>query len=482
MINISVNKSKTKLIIKCEDNNIFNDIREHFSVLNEGASFARKKFKHRNVFISNRKYAITPTGQFEIGMLFEIKQYIIERQIAASVEIDQNVIDLVKKTVTTNIFTEFTKTLRDYQEEVVKKALKIGWGTCVLGTGAGKTLTTAALIENYYRNCNNKNTFKCLVIVPDLGLVSQTYEEFKESGITFSLSKWTGNDDLDNTTNVVICNAKILQSRFKQNEWVKYVDLLIVDEVHKVKSDNKISKIISEIKSRHRYGFTGTLPEDVFEKWFIIGRFGPVLYEKNSYELRAQKFLTNVEVKILELSYTPAIIPVITKNAYKNELEYIYNNRLRNLFISKLCDKIENNTLVLVNHIAHGTVLYDILSQNLNKQVFFIRGEVEVEEREKIKQIMETNNNIVCIAISTIFSTGVNIRNIHNIMFVAGGKSFIRTVQSIGRGLRLHDNKEKLVIYDICDDLKYSKQHNNKRKLIYDKETITYVTKNISIG
>lgn len=482
MISFSANKQKSKLLIHCQDKDIFNDIREHFSIKNSGASFARKKLKGRGFYISDRKYVITPTGQFDIGLFNEIKQYIIKQQIVTNVEVSDDVYKLLNAGCDNDIFTDFAKDLRDYQLEVISRAIKIGWGTCVLGTGAGKTLTTAALIENYYRNSKNKQTFKCLVIVPDLGLVTQTYNEFLESGITFSVTEWTGKKQPNLDCNVVICNMGILQSKFKEQEWIKYVDLLIVDEAHKMKSDNKVSKIISEIKTRNRYGFTGTLPEDNYEKWFIIGKLGPVIYEKNSSELRAQNYLTNVDVKILKLQYSLPVIPKITESAYRNELEYIYQHKIRNIFIQKLCDKLENNTLILVNHIVHGECLYNLLKTHLKKQVFFIRGEVAVEERERIKQLMENNDNVVCVAISAIFSTGVNVRNIHNIMFVAGGKSFIRTVQSIGRGLRLHNNKEKLVIYDICDDLKYSLQHNEKRKLIYNKEKINYTEKLITIS
>ena len=132
--------------------------------------------------------------------------------------------------------------------------------------------------------------------------------------------------------------------------------------------------------------------------------------------------------------------------------------------------------MILLNNIDHGQHLYDLLSKNLKeKQVFFIRGEVEVEERDKVKKIMENNNNVVCIAISSIFSTGVNIKNLHMILFAAGGKSFIRTVQSIGRGLRLNENKDQLLIVDIADRLEYGTDHSNKRKEIYSEEKILYM-------
>jgi len=114
------------------------------------------------------------------------------------------------------------------------------------------------------------------------------------------------------------------------------------------------------------------------------------------------------------------------------------------------------------------------------KKAYFIQGSVDVEEREKIKALMERETNIVVVAISAIFATGVNIKNLHNIIFASGGKSFIRTVQSIGRGLRKHDSKDKLIIFDICDQLNYGIAHCDKRKSIYDKEKILYKEVDIS--
>jgi len=183
---------------------------------------------------------------------------------------------------------------------------------------------------------------------------------------------------------------------------------------------------------------------------------------------------------VLTLKYSKPL-RYITDNKYKEELDFIYDSHDRNNFIRKVCEKLSNNTLLLVNHIKHGEKLEEYLANVTDKQVFFIRGEVEVDEREKIKQIMENSSNVICIAISAIFSTGVNVKNLHNIIFAAGGKSFIRTVQSIGRGLRKHNTKNKLVILDICDDLVYGVKHSAKRKQIYNKEKISYTEKTFNI-
>lgn len=470
MLTFDYNPTTRKLLLNTEDLNLFNRIRKHFSVVNDAARYGRRYGR----YIPHRKYAITTAGACEIGLYWEIKKFLGKEETAVSDKL-QKVLKVGKDIP---LYKDFAFDLREYQEDVVKKALKIGRGTCVLGTGAGKTFTTAALIENYYRDSKDRDTFKCIVLVPDLGLVTQTYDEFLNCGISFKLTKWTGKTKPDLTANVIICNIGIVQSRFEENDWLKHIDLFIVDECHKIKASNKISKIVSRVRTPNKYGFTGTLPENNLDRWSIIGKLGPVIYEKTSYELRLEDYLANVAVKVLNLEYnTPP--PYNTNNYYREELDFIYESAFRNDFLTKLCDKLDNNTLILVNHIKHGELLEEYLNTLLNKQVYFIRGEVEVEKREKIKKIMETDTNVVCIAISAIFSTGINIKNLHNIIFASGGKSFIRTVQSIGRGLRKHTLKSKLLIFDVGDRLRYGIRHCEKRKEIYDTEKIKYTETNI---
>ena len=369
--------------------------------------------------------------------------------------------------------------LRDYQEEAVNKCLSVGRGIVLLGTGAGKTLTIATLIDNFYLYSKKINSFKALIIVPDLGLVNQTYNDFLEYNVSFSVTRWTGKIQPDLDANVIIANIDIIRNKFEENLWIKSVDVLILDEAHKFNKGNKCSKVLEKIRTPNKFGFTGTLPSDNLDKWNVIGKIGPVLIKRSSFELREGSFLTNVNIKIFSLNYKTKPVKVKgstdpTEN-YRNELQFLSFNPFRNKVIEKTCGNFKNNILVLINNIDHGQHLYNLLSTNLSgKQIFFIRGEVEVEERDRVKAIMESSDNVVCIAISAIFSTGVNIKNLHMIIFAAGGKSFIRTVQSIGRGLRLNDNKEKLIIIDIADKLEYGMDHSNKRKEIYNEEKIEF--------
>ena len=462
-------KQPAKLLIRCSDSELFDTMREHFSVENTGARFARG----RGRFMPRRKYVITPLGACELGLYWEVRQYLIKNQINEPVDITPALAKALKVGTNKEIVTDFKFTLRNYQEEVIQKAIKLGTGTCVLGTGAGKTFTTAALIEQFYRASNDPDTFKCLMLVPDLGLVTQTFDEFINVGITYKCTKWTGKTKPDFTANVIIANIGIIQSQFEDHDWLRHIDLLIVDECHKITAGNKISKIVQQIKTPNKFGFTGTLPEDQLNKWSIIGKLGPVIYEKNSYELRLENFLTNVNVKIMNINYSPR--PHFSgPTGYRDELEYIYNHDRRNTILQSLVRKLPNNTLIMVNHIAHGDIIMEYLEKIEGKKVYFIQGSVDVEERDRIKAIMEKETNVVVVAISAIFATGVNVKNLHNIIFASGGKSFIRTVQSIGRGLRKHDSKDKLVIFDMCDQLNYGVAHCDKRKDIYDKEKIRY--------
>ena len=141
-------------------------------------------------------------------------------------------------------------------------------------------------------------------------------------------------------------------------------------------------------------------------------------------------------------------------------------------------NKVDKNTLILVDRIIHGEELLRVLQTNTDKQVFFVNGNVDIEEREKIRSLMEQQDNIVCIAISKIFSTGINIKNLHNIIFAAIGKARIKIIQSIGRSLRLHHTKEIATIFDIADGcLTYGYKHFEERKRLYESENIPLIVK-----
>jgi superfamily II DNA or RNA helicase len=246
-----------------------------------------------------------------------------------------------------------------------------------------------------------------------------------------------------------------------------------MDEAHKYKRGNKINKILDKLDAPIRFGFTGTLPDERENVLCIEGKIGPVIYKKTSIELK--EYLAQAICNIIELNYEiqPDWKDADDMKRYRQEYDFVTNHQSRNNIISKLSCGLKNNTLILIDRIQHGHDLLNILSSTCEgKQVFFIRGEVEVESRNETRQIMERENNIICVAISSIFATGIDIKNLHNIILANAGKAKIRLLQSIGRGLRLHPSKQKLMLIDLADQLYYGKKHLDKRIEIYNREQI----------
>lgn len=460
----------------------FDEVREYFSVKNNAAKFSR------NRFIPSRTYAITNTGRFDPCLLSEILKFIEKNTQYSKDKLRVNP-DLLKENNPSHYnwkidskfsFDEYPLSLklRDYQKNIVDKCLDHGRGTVILATAGGKTLVMASLLSKIF-TLNEK--FKACLIVPNRSLVEQTYSDFVEYGVPFTVSKWTGDDSLNISSNVIICNTSIMQSKNSNLEWLKEIDVLLVDECHHIKKSNEITKIIETCDTKHRFGFTGTLPEDKIDEWTIIGKIGPIIFQKRSYELREGKHVVPAVAQIIELNYKSKPVrdftSTLSSENYRNEIDFLKMSSFRNDVIQKLSNNSSNNVLILVDYIDHGEAIFNKLKHNLkNKEVFYIKGDVEIADRERIRKIMEYKENVICVAISKIFSTGINIKNLHYIIFAGGGKSKIKVLQSIGRGLRLHSSKSTLYIIDIADQLYYGIQHQNKRQEFYDQEKISHQT------
>jgi len=476
LVQLSWDNTKNVAIIKC-DPDLFGHIREQFSIPNKQYRFQRRFSR----YTPKRLYAITPTGRFLPGIFYEIKKFINDTYNNISFGYSNVFLNNIKPRYFIDDLASLRLDLRDYQQNIVKKCLQIGRGVVVLATAGGKTLTTACLVESIYKKCEKTNDFKCLVIVPTLNLVHQTHSDFEDYNVSFTTCKWTGDEPLDPTSNVIVANVGILQSSKTDIDWIKYIDLLVVDEVHMLRKGNKINKLVSSIITPNKYGLTGTLPECKLDQWNIYGLIGPKLYEKSSKDLRDQEFIGNVQAQVLKLSYNQSPEHCTNPNdRYRKEVEFLTKNTYRNKLIARLCKNFKNNCLIMVDYIEHGQLIHDnIIEQNPDKQVYYIKGDVEIEEREKIRQLMEQHDDIAIVAISKIFSTGINIKNLHYIVFAGGGKAKIKIIQSIGRGLRLHNGKKDLIIVDIMDQLTYGIKHGQKRLTLYDDEKIKYNIKTV---
>ncbi len=450
------------------------NIREHFSVEDKQQVFKRRyAIGYRP---QTRQYAITPQGRFEPRLLFSILEFLQTQDIQFNIELTDKFRDVITIPTLKEKLVKLNLDPRDYQEESVLAAIKNKSGVIVLPTSAGKTLVIALLVKSIQA----QHDCKTLILVPDIQLVAQTYSDFLEYGIPEEeITKWTGSIKPNKNAKIVISNAQILLSEKQDLSLLKDIKLLVIDEVHKIRYGNKINKVVEQIPALFRYGLTGTLPDNKIDQWNIFGKIGRVIYFKQSADLREQKYISQVHVAALKLNYSN--VPQFTipsmhnpTAGYEEEITWLQTNKFRNDIITKLVNKQDKNTLIMVDRIAHGEELLRVLQENTNKAVHFVHGAVEIEEREMIRKLMEEQDNVACIAISKIFSTGINIKNLHNIIFAAIGKARIKIIQSIGRSLRKHASKKRATIFDIWDNLRYGNKHIVERLALYDREQITY--------
>lgn len=467
IVNFTYCSRYNKGILKLDDKDLFNAIREKYSTIDDFSKDQR------------RKYLITPLGRFDIGLFFVL--YKIFKKLNVNINVSSELLDKVIP----NNFKDFQITpvenskfqLRDYQEAGIYEAFKFGRGIFELGTGGGKTLILASIIESVYKKINKK----IFILVPDLSLVNQTFNDFNEYQCSFSFSKWCGNSLLNLDTKVIIANVGIINRCDKKLlEWFSDVDLFFIDEAHKIKKGSKLNDKIKNIKCKNIFGLTGTLPLDDYTRNYILSVFGNVIYAKPSYELIEEGYLTKVYTQFIHINHYDTESLAFEKNRnlptdnYYKELEFINNSIFRKEKVKNICNSINNNILILVERIEEGNKLHEYLSNYTDKKVYFIYGDTDVQDRLKIINEIEKNDDIICIAMSKIFSTGISINNLYYILFWYLGKSFTKTIQSVGRSLRLCEDKDKAIIFDFYDNTYYSTSHKSDRELFYQKEKIPY--------
>jgi len=467
------NKQQAQLV--CDNSTLLN-VRDYFSVSNPA-------YRRNQRFSQSRIYAITPSGKFEIGLLEEIKNYFEANQI--ELKIDEEVYKNYYNGFDDPELVRFTlMDYREHQEKSIINGLKKGKGVILIPTAGGKTYAIAGLIESIRLNLKHPNV-KALVLVPSLQLVEQTYKDFEEYGLK-SLTKWSGDNKPNFESKTIIAGTQILLSKNTDLSILDDIDILIVDETHILRKNNEINKVLKFINTNFRYGFTGTLPTDKIDQWNIFGKLGPIIYQERTEDLKNKKYVSNFRILILNLKHQK--IPRFSVNlskpaeAYQQELDFLLQNQRRNEIICNLAKKLNQNTLIMVDRIDHGDILENVLRQNCdkNRPIYFIRGLTEMEERERIRSLMDKRNDVIVVAISKIFSTGINIPNLHNIIFASAGKAKIKIMQSIGRALRLHPTKTIATIFDVADNTKYGKIHIEERKKLYNSENFKYEEKIIN--
>lgn len=472
MINLNLLNNKQGEIKT--DTSTLDLIRSKFSIANPA-------YGRGNKFAPARLYAITPSGRFDVGLLDNIKAYLDSEQLFY--KIDSSLEKVFNIGFENPTIKQYSLTYRDHQDKSIKTALKKGRGVVVIPTAGGKTLIMSGIIESI-RLSMEKPDAKALVIVPSLQLVTQTAKDFQDYGME-KVTKWSGDNVPDPNATTIVAGTQILMSEKTDLTILDDIEILLVDETHGLRRGNEINKLFSIIGAKYKFGFTGTMPPSLIDQWNIIGKIGPIIYEEKTQDLKEKKYVSNFKIIILDIKHEN--IPNFTKNvirpaeAYNNEIEYLMNNKRRNDIISKLASKLSNNTIIMVDRIDHGVNIELALKEMCkdDRPIYFIQGSTDIEERERIRSLMEERSDVIAVAVSKIFSTGINIPNLHNIIFASAGKAKIKIMQSIGRALRLHPTKTMATIFDISDNTKYGKTHVLERIKLYENEKYTYSTKKI---
>ena len=468
-----------------EDRRDFDILREYFKVENTAVMFVKSN-RHMQPF----SYAISPLGQYSIGMTSSLMKKCDDLKI--QYEVEQRLLDVISPSLEIDDILSVPNEkfkYRDYQFELIEKLCENGRGVIVSPTRSGKSLVIAGLIHNIFQNVMNLKIQNVLILVPNVQLVYQFFDDLNEYGLgefyhiqMFTAKTMTKKDSkvVVDKLNIYITNAQYL---LLHGDELPMTDMVFMDECHTCSKGAEISKLIKKIPIHHKFGCTGTLPKDIKNQWMIEGVFGPVLDEVEIQKLQHDKILANVKVYpvhflhkhkisfrdaqidengVQEDSYTAA------KKAYQRESMYLGTHTETVNIEINMCRKLiqehsDWNFLVLFDFTEQGKLLYKSLDF---KNKFFIDGSIDVKIRRDIVKKMNESGGNITIAQSKTFSTGLTISRINCIMILTNQSSCTKIIQSIGRGLR-RQNKTSILVFDVSHDYVYSNKHFLERVNLY---------------
>jgi superfamily II DNA or RNA helicase len=400
---------------------------------------------------------------------------------------------MTRSGVTSNEVFEFAKWLnphghgkpieiRDYQIEAVTEALDRNRILLLSPTASGKSFIIYTTMRWHL-----ENNRKCIIIVPTTSLVEQLYADFEDYS---SANGWKTNRHVqklysgftkDISADVLITTW---QSVYKQPKaWFSQFDVIFGDEAHQFKA-NSLTTVMGKLTHvKHRVGTTGTLDNKKVHKLVLEGIFGPTHRVTTTKELMDAGTLAKLNITCILLKYDDITRQGRKNNQYADEMDFIVTHEKRNNFICNLALKSEGNTLVLFQFVnKHGKGLFEMIKDKAHdkRKIFFVSGATEVEDREAIRKITETESDAIIVASFGTFSTGINIPSLENVIFASPSKSKIRNLQSIGRGLRLKNGKTECNLYDLADDLSWKSWKNHtlhhfaERLKTYSEEKFNY--------
>tara|TARA_S200002703_G_scaffold48889_1_gene42204 strand:- start:804 stop:2279 length:1476 start_codon:yes stop_codon:yes gene_type:complete len=436
-------------------------------------------------------------GELNAGLYHKLRKFCADRGYTTSLEQSRFGYCGQKNTLDVEKLNKFLLQLnlpflpREYQYDALVYGLTHKRGILLSPTGSGKSfvlylMARWLLHDEIDFGQLTTNNHKVLIIVPTTSLVEQMYDDFKDYGydVDANMHRIYSGHDKDTDKPVVISTW---QSIYKlPGKWFEQFGAVFGDECHGFKSKSLSSIMNKSRAADYRFGLTGTLDGAETHELILEGLFGPVYKVITTKQLQDNDTLAPLKIKILLLQYPKEACDEISgtaKKTYQEEIDYIVTHSGRNNLIRNLALDCKGNTLVLFQFVEkHGDVLYHMIKDRASdkRKVFYVHGGTDTSDREQIRKIVENQKDAIIVASLGTFSTGINIRNLHNIVFANPSKSQIKVLQSIGRGLRKSDDGRTTLLYDIADDLhkgsrkNFTLLHSGERIKIYSKEQFDY--------
>ena len=424
------------------------------------------------------------TGEIYVGLLPYIEEYLknngehyeladgirSERDVAASVV--EGFVRGLRPTLNGRRIK-----VRDYQIDAIAHAIATNRSVLISPTASGKSLIIYCLVRYYHMM-----ELKTLILVPTTSLVEQMYKDFEDYGWssgTYCQKIYQGHNKKVEKDVVI----STWQSIYKMpRPYFRQFGAVFGDEAHLFKAKS-LTGILTKLDTcEYRFGLTGTLDGTQTHRLVLEGLFGKAKYVVTTKELIDNKTLSSLEINCIVLKYPDEDRQIVKEFDYGGELEYIVTKVERNIFLSNLVGHCTGNTLCLFQFVEkHGEPLYKLIKDKYkDRKVFFVYGGVNTDTREQIREIVEKEHGAIIVASYGTFSTGINIRNVNNIVFASPSKSKIRVLQSLGRGLRLGDKSQSLKVFDISDDLSidsklnFTLRHFRERINIYKEQEFQF--------
>jgi superfamily II DNA or RNA helicase len=488
-------KNEANLFVTSEDTGVLMEISENYTFFVPGYKFMpafKNKIWDGKVRLYDMRSRTLPYGLLNSLADFALHRGYLLKFGPGIIQPEDTPKDLLHEFVHSLPLTAHGKliTPRDYQIDAFCHAIRNSRAVLVSPTASGKSLIIYLMLRWFLANEARKDSEKVLIVVPTTSLVEQMSKDFAEYSAvddSFDAEKevhkiYSGKEKINISSRVVVTTW---QSAIKMTPaWFNNYSMVIGDEAHNFKAKSLTTIMNNLTQARFRIGTTGTLDGAQVHELVLTGSFGKVYRVTSTKALIDDGSLAPLKITCLALKYSAETRKIVSKYAYKDEIDFLVSSVARNKFIVNLALGQKGNTLVLYNLVEkHGKVLHRMLTKacaGTKRKVFFVSGAVNAEEREAVRELTEKETDAIIVASMGTFSTGVNIRNLHNLVMASPTKSQIRLLQSIGRGLRISDNGWTTNIYDISDDLSWKKNknftlnHALERIRIYDRERFDY--------